>query len=87
MTKISEQLRISAAEDVSTLCRPTSPLPTTPTPRTQLAQAVGAAMVQALNGRIQQHKLQQYQYPSPDGSYGRGNESRVREVREVQSLA
>ncbi|TID19104.1 hypothetical protein E2P81_ATG06082 [Venturia nashicola] len=65
---------------------PSGPLPAPPTPRTQQAQAVGAAMVQLLNGRIQQHKLIQMQKKPSEGGL-EVDPVRAREISEVQSLA
>lgn len=82
-----EPLRISTDTDDDELHFPPEvPLPAPPTPRTQQAQAVGAAMVHLLNGRIQQHKLMQMQRKPSDGG-SEVDPVRAREVSEVQSLA
>lgn len=82
-----EPLRISNDTDQEELHRPLSgPLPAPPTPRTQQAQAVGAAMVHLLNGRIQQHKLMQMQRKPSEGG-PEVDPVKVRQVSEVQSPA
>lgn len=82
-----EPLQISTDTDDDELHLPPSgPLPAPPTPRTQQAQAVGAAMVHLLNGRIQQHKLMQMQRKPSEGGL-EADPVRAREVSEVQSLA